>query len=237
MDPTLAEGLSRLGAGDPALRALLTGRLEGLLNKYIEEIELFNPAYGLVGTGDRRELVVKHLLDSLAPLGLILGLLESPAGAEENPAGAEKISALADVGSGAGLPGIPLAIALPHHPVTLIERKGRRAAFLRNIQAVLALPNLTVEEGPMERAAPGRFRVVAFRAFRPLDRAVLKGLFRLLAPGGVLAAYKGRRQVVDAELGPLRDAAPSWEALPVPVPFLEEERHLVVIRPGSEKQG
>jgi 16S rRNA (guanine527-N7)-methyltransferase len=195
------------------------------LNKYIEEIELFNPAYGLVGTGDRRELVVKHILDSLAPLGHILSLLE--------PAGPE--AALADVGSGAGLPGIPLAIALPEHPVTLIERKGRRAAFLRNTQAVLALPNLAVEEGPMEQAAPGRFRVVVFRAFRPLDRAVLPGLFRLLEPGGVLAAYKGRRAAVEAELGALRNEAGSGQVLPVLVPFLEEERCLVVIRSPGDK--
>ncbi|MDR2068286.1 MAG: 16S rRNA (guanine(527)-N(7))-methyltransferase RsmG [Spirochaetaceae bacterium] len=226
MDPVLAEGLRCLGAENTLPGALLNDRLEGLLNKYIQEIELFNPAYGLVGTGDRRELVVRHILDSLAPLGLIRGLLEGPPEA-----------VLADVGSGAGLPGIPLAIALPERPVTLIERKGRRAAFLRNTQAVLALPNVTVEEGPMEQAPPGRFRALVFRAFRPLDRAVLRALFRLLEPGGVLAAYKGRRAAVEAELGGLTDA--SWEALPVPVPFLEEERHLVVIRPrpGQEREG
>jgi 16S rRNA (guanine527-N7)-methyltransferase len=196
------------------------------LNNYIEEIELFNPAYGLVGAGGRRELVVKHILDSLAPLGLIRRLLE---GAREGAA-----PALADVGSGAGLPGIPLAIALPEHPVALIERKGRRAAFLRNTQAVLALPNITVEEGPMEQAPPGRFRVVTFRAFRPLDRRLLKGLFRLLDPRGVLAAYKGRPAAVEAELAPLAADAGAWEVLPVTVPFLEEERRLVVIRPRPQ---
>ena len=229
MDPTLAEGLGCLGEGDPLLGALLNDRLEGLLNKYMEEIELFNPAYGLVGAGGRRELVIKHILDSLAPLGLIRRLLE---GAREGGA-----AALADVGSGAGLPGIPLAIALPEHPVTLIERKGRRAAFLRNVQAVLALPNVTVEEGPMEQAPPGRFRVVAFRAFRPLDRGLLKGLFRLLDPRGALAAYKGRPAAVEAELGPLAADAGSWEVLPVAVPFLEEERRLVVIRPRPAMAG
>jgi 16S rRNA (guanine527-N7)-methyltransferase len=191
------------------------------LNNYIEEIELFNPAYGLVGARGRRELVVKHILDSLAPLGLIRRLLEGAGGG----------AALADVGSGAGLPGIPLAIALPEHPVALIERKGRRAAFLRNTQAVLALPNITVEEGPLEQAPPGRFRVVTFRAFRPLDRGILTGLFRLLDPRGVLAAYKGRPAAIEAELGPLAADAGSWEVLPVAVPFLEEERRLVVIRP------
>ncbi|MDR2631826.1 MAG: 16S rRNA (guanine(527)-N(7))-methyltransferase RsmG [Spirochaetaceae bacterium] len=220
MDPTLSAGLRCLEKADPAIGDLLDRRLEGLLNKYIEEIERFNPAYGLVGARDRQELVVKHLLDSLAPLGLFRRLLEGPP---------RLGAALADVGSGAGLPGIPLAIALPAYPVTLIERKGRRAAFLRNTQAVLALPNVTVEETPMEQALPGRFRVVTFRAFRPLDPAVLRGLLKLLEPGGVLAAYKGRRAALEAELEPLKTAAP-WEILPVTVPFLDEERHLVIIR-------
>ncbi|MDR1107586.1 MAG: 16S rRNA (guanine(527)-N(7))-methyltransferase RsmG, partial [Spirochaetaceae bacterium] len=197
-------------------------RLERLLNKYIEEIELFNPAWGLVGAADRRELVVKHLLDSLAPLGLLRGFLERPGAGGAPPA-------LADVGSGAGLPGIPLAIALPECPVALIERKGRRAAFLRNTQAVLGLPNLTVEEGPMEHAPPLRFRLVVFRAFRPLDPAILRGLFRLLEPGGVLAAYKGRRAVLEAELDAL-PGAPARDIFPIAVPFLDEERHLVVLR-------
>jgi 16S rRNA (guanine527-N7)-methyltransferase len=228
MDLILAAGLRRLAEGDPAAGDLLEKRPEQLLQKYIEEIELFNPAWGLVGAGDRRELVVKHILDSLSPLGPLRRLLKSP-GAEGSPA-------LADVGSGAGLPGIPLAIALPECPVTLIERKGRRAAFLRNTQAVLGLSNLTVEEGPMEHAPPGRFRLAVFRAFRPLDPVILRGLFRLLAPGGFLAAYKGRRTVIEAELAALPAApsgTPSPEILPVAVPFLDEERHLVVIRPPA----
>jgi 16S rRNA (guanine527-N7)-methyltransferase len=222
MDPVLTAGLDRLGKADPLAGELLTGRTERLLNKYIEEIELFNPVYGLVGAADRRELVVKHILDSLAPLGIFRRLLDPQAVPGEIPA-------LADVGSGAGLPGIPLAIALPDCSVTLIERKGRRAAFLRNTQAVLALSNLTVEEGPMEQAPPGRFRALTFRAFRPLDPVILRGLLRLLRPGGVLAAYKGREAAVAAEMAALNTALP-WEALPLEVPFLEEERRLVILR-------
>jgi 16S rRNA (guanine527-N7)-methyltransferase len=225
MDPILAAGLRCLAEGDPAAGDLLKKRPDRLLQKYIEEIVLFNPAWGLVGAGDRRELVVKHILDSLAPLGPLGRLLKSP-GTEGSPA-------LADVGSGAGLPGIPLAIALPECPVTLIERKGRRAAFLRNTQAVLGLSNLTVEECPMEHASPGRFHLAVFRAFRPLDPVILRGLFRLLAPSGILAAYKGRRTVIEVELAALPEAG-SPDILPVVVPFLDEERHLVVIRaPGS----
>jgi 16S rRNA (guanine527-N7)-methyltransferase len=77
---------------------------------------------------------------------------------------------------------------------------------------------------------------VVFRAFRPLDPAILKGLFRLLREGGVLAAYKGRREKIAAEMDAVRAMAGPWETLPCPVPFLEEERHLVVIRPPSQRR-
>jgi 16S rRNA (guanine527-N7)-methyltransferase len=103
----------------------------------------------------------------------------------------------------------------------------------------------------MEKAAPGRFDLLVFRAFRPLEPPVLKGLLRLLAEGGILAAWKGRRAALEEELGRLEAAGllssrqdPSvlsppvagrlrWETLPVKVPFLEEERRLVLIyKPG-----
>jgi len=78
-----------------------------------------------------------------------------------------------------------------------------------------------------------------FRAFRPLSPPILKGLFALLAPGGILAAYKGRRETIDEEMAGVTSAAEkgkcpapgSREILPLEVPFLEEERHLVLIRP------
>jgi 16S rRNA (guanine527-N7)-methyltransferase len=145
--------------------------------------------------------------------------------------------ALADVGSGAGFPGIPLAICLPGVRFTLIERMGRRAGFLQNCLAALGLANAAVEETEMEKAAPGRFDLVVFRAFSPLEPVVLKSLCRLLAPGGIIAAYKGRRQVVEAELTAAEAAVPklagTWEIIPLQVPFLDEERHLAVICPDS----
>jgi 16S rRNA (guanine527-N7)-methyltransferase len=215
MDEILADGLRRLGI-DTAVLPLLV--------KYIEEIERFNPAYGLVKVKDRRELIVKHMLDSLAPLALLSWLIEEGA-------------AVADAGSGAGLPGIPLAIALPGVRFTLIERMGRRAGFLRNCLAALGLSNLSVEEAEIEKAAAGRFGVVVCRAFRPMEPLILKGLARLLLPGGIIAAYKGRREAIEAELkaaGAASQAIPfSWEIIPVEVPFLDEERHLALIYPGG----
>jgi 16S rRNA (guanine527-N7)-methyltransferase len=205
----------------------ITARAISLLHNYIAEIELHNSALSLVGSTDHRGLVIRHILDSLAPLGILRGLLpQSPGGA-----GLRLHADIADVGSGAGLPGIPLAIALPDCRFTLIERKTRRAVFLQNTLAALGLPNAVVEEREMEKAPRFRFDLISFRAFRPLEPAILKGLFRLLRPGGVLAAYKGRREKIDAEMGAIAGMVGSWEALPCPVPFLDEERHLVVIRP------
>jgi 16S rRNA (guanine527-N7)-methyltransferase len=212
------------------------GEITALLERYMAEIELFNPAYGLVSVKSREELVIRHILDSLAAIAVLSDTL-SDGGPERR---------IADVGSGAGLPGIPLAITLPRARFTLIERTGRRAGFLRSTVASLGLPNTAVEETEMEKAAPGRFDLAVFRAFRPLEPPILKGLLRLLAEGGILAAWKGRRSAIQEELGKLEAAgflspetAPSASAppaerklcreiLPVRVPFLEEERHLVL---------
>jgi 16S rRNA (guanine527-N7)-methyltransferase len=231
MNQLLSEGLEVLKRQDSAAARLLEGRggeVIALLSGYVEEIERFNPAYGLVGAKDRRGLVVKHILDSLAPLGILLRLLEErDAGALPGP------RRIADVGSGAGLPGIPLAIAMPEVRFTLIERMGRRAGFLQNTLAVLALDNVTVEEKEMEKAEGGRFDIVVFRAFRPLEKPILAGLLRLPRDGGSLAAYKGRMEAIEAEMEAAADLARAWEAFPCPTPFLDEERRLVVIRRDS----
>lgn len=209
----LDDGLSKLGLHHKGLSPLL--------QKYIEEIELFNPAYGLVKVKDRRELIVKHILDSLTPLEIIKQLLDDKQGSIE----------IADAGSGAGLPGIPLSFCLPQAEFTLIERMGRRAGFLRDCTAVLGIKNTRIEETDMEKAAEGRFDTTVFRAFRPLEPAILKGLLRLLKPQGFLAAWKGRLENAREEMLSAVKTFPQlkWEIFPVAVPFLEEERCLVII--------
>jgi 16S rRNA (guanine527-N7)-methyltransferase len=242
MDDTLAAGLEllRQDRGGKTLFAPRMGEISSLLDRYIAEIELFNPAYGLVSVKSRRELVVRHILDSLAAADVLSDTLS------DTLFKGEPAWRIADVGSGAGLPGIPLAIVLPRARFTLIERTGRRAGFLRNTVASLGLSNTEVEEGEMEKAGPGRFDLAVFRAFRPLEPPVLKGLLRLLAEGGVLAAWKGRGAAIREELGKLEAAGilspetdpPSSppgdeklrrKILPLRVPFLEEERHLVLL--------
>lgn len=231
MNALLVEGLDRLIEGDRKTAELLKNRrdeIAALLERYMAEIELFNRAYGLVGTMDTRELAIKHILDSLAPLGIILGLLE------EQERNLQDKPHIADAGSGAGLPGIPLAIALPRFSFTLIERMGRRAGFLRNTLAILALPNVCIEEAEVEKAPPDRFSLIVCRAFRPLESAPLKALFRLLKNHGALAAYKGRRDTLAVELASAGQWGLGWEIIPCPVPFLEEERHLAVYRKTCE---
>jgi len=224
----LAEGLLSLCRDDSAVENIITPRRDEiitLLADYIAEIMTHNPVMSLVGTNDPKELVIRHVLDSLAPLGIISRKCN--------------LSSVADVGSGAGLPGIPLAIALPDSEFTLIERKGRRSGFLRDTLEVLVkrnrrLSNVAVEEQEMEKVKPHRFTMVTFRAFKPLDPKILKKLFRLCAEGGMLAAYKGRRSKIEAEMAELEQQMPSqtiqWELIPCPVPMLEEERHVLLIR-------
>jgi 16S rRNA (guanine527-N7)-methyltransferase len=213
---TLLDGLS-------ALNIPHSENIISQLERYIKEIELFNPAYGLVGVENTQELVVKHILDSLAPLKIISGLLVN------KPA-----PTIADVGSGAGLPGIPLSIAMPACKFTLIERMGRRAGFLLNTKAVLNLSNVTVEEKELERVAPENFDLITFRAFKPLEPKLLKTLFKVCVKGGIIAAYKGKLEKIKQEMPPLEKLCGNWEAIPYKVPFLDDERHLLIIRRVNE---
>jgi 16S rRNA (guanine527-N7)-methyltransferase len=224
----LTEGIAILRDGDREIDRVITPRKDEFifhLKRYVKEIELFNSAYGLVGTNDTNELVTKHILDSLAPLGIIMKLLRD--------SGAGKTAKIADVGSGAGLPGIPLAIVLPQYEFTLIERMGRRAGFLLNTKAVLSLSNVTVEEGEFEKAGNGTFNLVTFRALKSMDQKLIKTLIKKCDQGGIITAYKGRREKIEAEMASLQKICENWEAIQYVTPFLEEERHLLVIKPQS----
>jgi len=226
-DKLLQEGIDALRQNDKDIERLIAPRAEEVISRltsYINEIELFNGAYGLVGAANAEELVIKHILDSLAPLGIISRLLAANC---LNETGETQKPQIADAGSGAGLPGIPLALAFPNFDFTLIERMGRRAGFLWNTKASLGFSNITVEEGELEKTPPGRFHLVTFRAFKPLKPKLLKTLFKVCVKGGVIAAYKGRREKIEQEMA---QSDIGWEAIPYKVPFLDEERHILVIK-------
>jgi 16S rRNA (guanine527-N7)-methyltransferase len=233
----LEKGLETLGfpEGDVSVDSgIVRGRAASipLFNRYIRELELFNAVFDLVGaeTGSeqgRSDLVVRHILDSLSPWKEIAALAKSFA-----PSAPVEI---ADVGSGAGFPGIPLAIVFPDFHFTLVERMSKRCAFLENCVAMLALKNVTVLNSEVEKAPAGAFDIVVFRAFRPLDREMTRSLLALTrepkdgAPAGKLAAWKARRDKIEIEMNAIADEVDGWRVAEAPVPFLDhEERHLVI---------
>ena len=220
----LRDGLAALEI--PASDTVLDGirvrgaaSLEGRLSRYMDELELFNRVFDLVGADSREGLVVRHILDSLSPWKLLVPLLSG-------------ISAphIADAGTGAGLPGIPLSLLFPDIPVTLIERMSRRCSFLQNFCALLSLDNASVLESSIEEAPEGAYSLVIFRAFRPLDKKMYQSLDRLLAENGHLAAWKGKKEKIDEEMSQISEVTGDWNVIPAPVPFLDEhERHLITI--------
>jgi 16S rRNA (guanine527-N7)-methyltransferase len=224
--PSLLErGLRSLG---------IEGSVSGKLLKYIAEIEAWNPAYGLVNaSGD--ELVVKHILDSLAPWKLLSALLgEFDAASPTVPA------CVSDLGTGAGLPGIPLSILMPERKFRLVERMGKRTAFLESQKLILSLDNVEIVESEAERA-PGPFDIVVFRAFRPFaELKLFRSVWKSLSPGGAFLAYKGKAFNAKLELAALAvdpllsGPAALAEVTEVWVPFLDEERCAVVMRKPRE---
>lgn len=226
------------------------------LNRYINELELFNKAYNLVNAKNRDEIISAHILDSVAGAETIRRLAEAQQAngaqtlAEAAASGAAMVACetriadaspladtsvtIADIGSGGGLPGIPLAVALPQFQFVLVERMAKRCAFLENVAAVLSLENVRVVQSELELLESGQFDVVTFRAFRPLDAHFASQLLRVTKTGGALVAYKARRDAIEAEMAAISEIVPHYEVISLEVPFLEErERNLVVMTKHS----
>jgi 16S rRNA (guanine527-N7)-methyltransferase len=181
----------------------------GELLKYVVLIEKWNRTYNLTAIRSPLEMVSHHLLDSLA---VATHLPMTPH------------ATLADVGSGAGLPGIPLAIARPEWRITLNDSSQKKTAFLRQAAIDLRLGNVELHEGRVESWRPATlFAVVISRAFAELTQFVSR-CRHLVAPEGTLAAMTG--------------AAPRecrGEVMPIKVPLLDAQRHLVLWRVGAAK--
>jgi 16S rRNA (guanine527-N7)-methyltransferase len=197
-----------LEAGLDALR--LDAALAAPLLDYLALLERWNRTYNLTAIRDPREMVTLHLLDSLAMVPHVAG-----------------IATLADLGTGPGLPGIPLAIAVPGLQVVLVESNGKKARFLREAVRQLGLGNARVAESRAEALdEPGRHAAITARALATLPDIIAVG-GHLLAPGGRLLAMKGVRP--DEEIAAL-PAGWTVEAIhPLAVPGLAAERHLVVV--------
>jgi 16S rRNA (guanine527-N7)-methyltransferase len=202
-EAALDEGLRQLTLELPE-----QGRTQIL--RYLELLAKWNRTFNLTAVREPRRMVTHHILDALAVL-------------PELPGGC-----LADVGSGAGVPGIPIAIAQPGRAVTLNDASQKKTSFLRQAVIELQLRNCSVHAGRAEAWRPvERFQVVISRAFAELARLVA-ACRHLVAPGGVLAAMKGADPT--GEIAALEPECDCSDVRRLRVPLLAAERHLVLCR-------
>ena len=206
MNP-LAHLSAELESGLAALA--LPGTLAPRLLDYLALLDRWNRTYNLTAVRDPREMLTKHLLDSLAMHPFV------------------EDQQLADLGTGPGLPGIPLAIAKPSLRVALVESNGKKARFLREAVRVLALGNARVLESRAESVAePGAFDLITARALDRLAGIIAVG-GHLLSPNGRLLAMKGQRP--DEEINELPTGWRLAAIHTLVVPGLAAERHLLEI--------
>lgn len=201
----------QLAAGIAALGLALPEGTEAKLLAYLALLDKWNRVYNLTAVRDAERMVSHHLLDSLAAVPFF-----------------QRESVL-DVGSGGGLPGIPLAIARPEVQVTLIDSIAKKTAFLLQAKAELGPGNLTVVTSRVEDYRPaGGFDVITSRAFSDLREFV--ALTRhLLKPGGFWLAMKGLYPTEEIALLPPGVKVSADHELVVP--GLDATRHLIVLEP------
>lgn len=176
---------------------------------YIVLIEKWNRVHNLTAIREPEKMVSHHLLDSLAVSPHL------------------HAKRLLDVGSGAGLPGIPLALANPGTHVVLLDSNHKKVAFLNQAAMELKLKNTEVCSERVESwQTPTRFDVIISRAFADMGEFV-RVTRHLLAPGGMFAAMKGLHPY--EEIGGLPPECKVRQVLPLAIPGLEAARHLVLI--------
>ncbi|MGV8991979.1 MAG: 16S rRNA (guanine(527)-N(7))-methyltransferase RsmG [Thiobacillus sp.] len=204
----------QLAAGVAALGLTLPEGAEARLLAYLALLDKWNRVYNLTAVRDVERMVRHHLLDSLATVPYFQG-------------GRPDLVRVLDVGSGGGLPGIPLAIARPELQVTLIDSIAKKTAFLLQAKTELGLANLQVVTGRVEDFKPEtKFDVITSRAFSDLKEFVT--LTRhLLSPTGHWLAMKGL--MPHEELISLPDWVKVSANHMLAVPGLEASRHLIVL--------
>jgi 16S rRNA (guanine527-N7)-methyltransferase len=214
-------------AGQPDLTALLDSGIEHLdidlsqqqrqqLLDYVALLAKWNAVYNLTAIRDPRQMLIQHILDSLAIV---------PTLSKRGP------SSALDVGSGGGLPGIVMAIVLPDWQVTLNDIVHKKTAFQSQAKLQLGLSNLSVVTGHVETLRPGvevpfLFDVIVSRAFAELSDFVTLAR-HLVAENGRIWAMKGVRP--DAEIARLPSGAEVRSIERLQVPMLDAERHLIEI--------
>ena len=199
-----------LSAGLEQLSLVLSAEQQDKLLAFRDLLLKWNKTYNLTALRDPEQAISHHLLDSLAILPYV----------GKGP--------LLDVGSGGGLPGIPLAIARPELSVSMVDTGQKKATFLQQAAIELGLKNITVHHARVEQL-PGQYAQISSRAFAELK--LFTDLTRhLLAPGGRWLAMKGVRP--DDEIAALPADIVVDEIIPLHVPGLDAERHLIILKAG-----
>jgi 16S rRNA (guanine527-N7)-methyltransferase len=206
------EGLVRRAL--PEAAAGLSDGAVAQLAAYLRLLARWNQAYNLTSVRDPADMATRHVGDSLTALPFLTG------------------DRLLDVGAGAGLPGIPLAVASPATRVTLLDSQIKKARFLRQAVAELKLGNTEVVHGRVEDFRPVQpFTTVICRAYASLADFVASA-GHALAPGGRLVAMKGRLPA--DELATLPTGWRVLGAMPVGAPGLVGERHIIVLARAAD---
>ena len=198
----LTDGLARLGL------LLPPGGIDKLLD-YVALLARWNRAYNLTAIRDREQMITHHLLDSLAITRFVKGPL------------------VLDMGTGPGLPGIPLAIALPDISFVLLDSNGKKTRFLVQAKSALSLDNIEVVHSRVEDYRPDKvFDTITARAFASLEIMIERSK-HLCAPGGQYLLMKGRMPKDELETVPRHYVV--QDAVTLQVPGVDGERHLIII--------
>jgi len=214
----VTEGLLSLGIEDLGLG--LSGANIDRLELFLQEMARWNRVHNLTAIENQKDSVVLHLIDSIAVLPIMDQFLGN------------KTALIADLGSGGGLPAIPIAILRPEWRLTLIEAVRKKTAFLQHARGKLELKNTEILSERVETVAkrrPGEFDAVISRAFTSLAN-FLELSQPLLRPGGLVFAMKAKR--ADEELQEV--SLDQWQLIadePLQIPNLKVERRLLVLTP------
>jgi len=217
--PQFAEALHALATHAPhsgaSLATTLPAVAENKLLRYLELLAKWNKVFNLTAITDPARMLTHHLLDSLA----VAAPIDAIVAGKDHPQ-------LLDVGSGAGLPGIPLAIARPGWSMTLLDSNGKKTAFVQQAAVELELANVQVVTSRAETHL-GLYDVILSRAFSTL-RDFVRKTEPLLVPGGCWAAMKGA--IPPDEVANLPESVRCAQAIPLRVPGLDAQRHLLILR-------
>lgn len=204
MDKALA---SQLEAGCHALGVAQEAHAQAKLLAYLELLIKWNKAYNLTAVREPAQMVTRHLLDSLAITPCIRG------------------ARLIDVGTGGGLPGVPMSILFPEREFHLLDSNGKKTRFLFQVKTALGLDNMTVHQARVESFAPeAPFDTVLSRAFASIEDMV-RGCRHLLGRNGHFLAMKGAYP--EGEIAAVAAECQLECVHELHVPGLDEQRHLV----------